>query len=440
MVVRLRLESCRAMCAVIAGTPQRVRSHFPALAREFAGRRVAYFDGPGGTQVPRSVVDAMTHYLLHTNANDGWAYATSRETDAAISTARAKVAVFLNAASTGEIVFGANMTTLTYHLARAVGRALRPGDEIIVTDLDHHANIDPWVALARDYGATIVRVPLLGGRPELDLAAYRAALSVRTKLVAVGVSSNAFGTLNPVAAMIAEAHAVDALVYVDAVHSAAHATLDVRALDADFLVFSAYKLYGPHVGVAYIRDTVLEKLDVPKLAPQASYGSKRAESGTQNFEGIVGLGAALDFLADLAPDPTAPFRERLVAALSGLANEEATIFHALVDGLNAIDGVTVFAPRDGVPRHPTVAFAVDGIAADVVSRRLSDEHGIFVSHGNFYAANAVATVAPALAEGEGLVRAGVALYTTASEADRLVAGVAALHHGSTFVRASRACG
>ncbi len=415
-----------AMPAASAPTVAAIRSHFPALARQVAGRPVAYFDGPGGTQVPQSVVDAIAYYLINTNANDGWTYATSRETEASNSAARTKIATFLNAASTDEIIFGANMTTLTYHLARAVGRALEPGDEIIVTDLDHHANIDPWVALARDYGATIIRVPLHRAQPVLDLVAYRAALSPRTKLVAVGMSSNAFGTINPVAEMIADAHRTGALVYVDAVHAAAHQALDVRALDADFLSFSAYKVYGPHVGVAYVRDAVLERLDIPKLAPQASYGPKRAESGTQNFEGIAGTAAALDFIANLAPDGAASYRERLVSSLRDLALEEAAIFRMLVDGLRAIGGVTVFAPPDGVPRHPTVAFAVAGVPADVVSRRLSDECGIFVSHGDFYAATAVAAVAPALAQGEGVVRAGIALYTTESDAARLVAGVASL--------------
>lgn len=414
------------MSVVIAPTATAVRAAFPALARTMAGTSVAYFDGPGGTQVPRAVGDAMAAYLFETNANDGWAFATSRETDTVVSSAREKIATFLGAGSVGEVLFGANMTTMTFALARAVGRSLVPGDEIVVTDLDHHANVDPWVALARDYGAKIVRVPLLDGRPVLDLAAYRAALSSRTKLVAVGLSSNAFGTINPVAEMIADARAVGALAYVDAVHAAAHGALDVRALDADFLAFSAYKVYGPHVGIAYVRDAVLERLEVPKLAPQASYGHKRFESGTQNFEGIAGAAAALDFVASFAPDPGAPYRERLASAFGGFAREESALFDTLVDGLRATSGVTVFAAPEGTPRQPTVAFAVDGIAADVVSRRLSDELGIFVSHGDFYASTAVATVAPELARGEGLVRAGIAIYTTTDDVKRLLTGVASL--------------
>ncbi len=403
----------------------RVRSHFPALRRRIAGHPIAYFDGPGGTQVPQRVVDAIADYLLNHNANDGWAYATSVETDEGLQRARTTVAAFLNA-TTDEIVFGANMTTLAFHLARAIGRSLVPGDEIVVTDLDHHANVDPWVALARDYGATIRRVPLRDGAPELDLDAYRAMLSSRTKLVAVGLSSNAFGTINPVAAMVADAHRVGALAFVDAVHAAAHGALDVRALDADLLAFSAYKVYGPHVGVAYVRDALLERLEVPKLAPQASYGSKRAESGTINFEGIAGTAAALDFIADLDDDTHAPFRTRIVRAMRALASEEQHVFRSLVAGLRALDGVTTYEPPTGVPRHPTVAFSVRGHVADDVSKALGDVHGVFVSHGNFYAATAVAQVAPAVADAGGVLRAGIAMYTTPADVERLVAGVASM--------------
>lgn len=402
-----------------------VRPHFPALARTLNGQTVAYFDGPGGTQIPQRVADAVTEYLLGHNANDGWAYPTSLETDEIVTRSRATVAAFLGA-TTDEVIFGANMTTLTFHLARALGRSLAPGDEVIVTDLDHHANVDPWVALARDYGAVIRRVPLRDGKPELDLDAYRAMLSTKTKIVAVGLSSNAFGTINPVAAMVADAHRVGAVAFVDAVHAAAHSVLDVRALDADLLAFSAYKVYGPHVGIAFVRDALLERLEVPKLAPQASYGAKRAESGTMNFEGIAGAAAALDFIADLDGDATANVRERLTRAMRGLAREEQTTFSALLAGLRAIDGVTVYEPPAGVPRHPTVAFTVEGIDAETVSRMLGANHAVFVSHGNFYASTAVAQVAPHVADDGGVVRAGIAMYTTHDDVARLVAGVAAL--------------
>jgi cysteine desulfurase family protein (TIGR01976 family) len=404
----------------------RVRPAFPALARTIAGRPIAYFDGPGGTQVPRPVADAVADYLLNHNANDGWAYRTSVETGLALQRARAAAAAFVNAASTDEIVFGANMTTLTFDIARAIGRSLTPGDEIVVTDLDHHANIDPWIALTRDYGAVIKHAPLLADRAQLDLEAYERLLGPRTRLVAIGLSSNAFGTINPVERMAAAAHRQGALVFVDAVHAAAHAPLDVAALGADMLAFSAYKVYGPHVGVAYCRDALLERLDFPRLAPQTPVGSKRAESGTLNHEGIVGTGAAIEFLADLSAAGDVPLRERIAATMNRLASEERALFDALVEGLRALPHVTLYEPPPDAARHPTVAFTVRDVPASDVARRLSDDHGLFVSHGNFYAATAVARIAPQANAGGGVVRAGLALYSTRAETDRLVAALAAL--------------
>jgi cysteine desulfurase family protein (TIGR01976 family) len=406
----------------------RVRPAFPALTRTIAGQPVAYFDGPGGTQVPRVVADAVSDYLLNHNANDGWAYRTSVETDTALRRARAAVAAFVNAASPDEMLFGNNMTTLTFHIARAIGRSLSEGDEIIVSDLDHHANIDPWVALARDYGAVIKHIPLRAGSPQLDLDAYRQLLGPRTRVVAVGLSSNAFGTINPVSEIAAAAHAHGALVFVDAVHAAAHAPIDVTTLGADMLAFSAYKVYGPHVGVAYCADALLERLDFPRLAPQAPVGSRRAESGTLDHEGIVGTGAAIEFLAGLGGDHDAPLRDRLVRTMTRLVSEEEAIFGELVSGLRAMPHVTLYEPPPAAPRHPTVAFTVDDINAGEVSRRLSDDAGVFVSHGNFYAATAVATIIPRAVAIGGAVRAGLSIYTTREDVQRLLTAVEALPH------------
>jgi cysteine desulfurase family protein (TIGR01976 family) len=403
----------------------RVRPDFPALARRLAGAPVAYFDGPGGTQVPRVVADAVADYLLNHNANDGWAYRTSVETDALVRGARSAAATFVGATSPDEILFGNNMTSLTFHIARAVGRTLTPGDEIIVTDLDHHADIDPWVALARDYGAVIRRVPLLDGRAQLDVAAYERLLGPQTRLVAVGLSSNAFGTINPVAGMAAAAHRAGALVFVDAVHAAAHAGVDVAALGADMLAFSAYKVYGPHVGVAYVADALLERLEFPRLAPQTPKGSRRAESGTLDHEGIVGTGAAISYLAGLSGN-SEPLRERLEATFERLVSEEELLFGRLLDGLRALPNIRLYEPPADVPRHPTVSFSVAGANARDVSARLSDEHGIFVSHGNFYAATAVATVAPEAEAAGGIVRVGLAIYSTADDVGRLLEALARL--------------
>ncbi len=404
----------------------RVRPDFPALRRTIAAQHVAYFDGPGGTQVPRCVAEAVSDYLLSHNANDGWAYAASRETSDLLAGAHRKAAAFVGAASPGEIVFGANMTTLTFAIARAVGRSLRPGDEIVVTDLDHHANIDPWVALERDYGAKIVRVPLLGDRPQLDFAAFERLLGPRTRFVAIGLSSNAFGTVNPVADYARLAHERGALVFVDAVHAAAHQALDVRALGADMLAFSAYKLYGPHVGVLYCRDELLERLDVPRVRPQTPVGSKRAESGTLDHEGIVGTAAALDFLAQLSPATDGTLTERFAATMQMVVAEEEMVFERLVRGLRELPSVTLYEPPEGVPRHPTIAFAITGSHAQTVAAILSDEHGIFVSHGDFYATTAVTKVASETLERGGVLRAGVGIYTTPGEVERLVRAVSGL--------------
>ncbi|HEX8281206.1 MAG TPA: aminotransferase class V-fold PLP-dependent enzyme, partial [Chthoniobacterales bacterium] len=260
-----------------------IRSAFPALQRQHNGHPVAHFDGPGGTQVPRQVVDAMSDYLFHHNANTHWAFPTSTETDAVIAGARSALADFLNAAP-NEIAFGANMTTLTFHLARALGRAYGPGDEIVITELDHHANIAPWRALEKERGVTIRVAKLDKERAQLDLDDLGAQLSGRTKLVAIGAASNALGTITDIRRATEMAHALGAKVFVDAVHYAPHELVDVRALDCDFLSCSAYKFYGPHIGVLYGRRDLLVEVDFPKLLPSPNTTPERAETGTQNHE------------------------------------------------------------------------------------------------------------------------------------------------------------
>src|SRR5580765_4159989 len=290
-----------------------------ALARRHAGHPVAYFDGPGGTQVPQAVVDAMADYLLHHNANTHWRYPTSEETDRLLAGAREALADLLGA-TPAEVVFGANMTTLTFHLGRALGRGWGPGDELVVTELDHHANIAPWQALARERGVTIRSVPLNAERGELDWPALEGALTPRTRLLAIGAASNALGTVTDVARACALARAAGALSFVDAVHYAPHALVDVQAIGCDFLACSAYKFYGPHVGILYGRRDRLEALDAPKLAPAPDTAPERLETGTLNHEGIVGAGAAVEFLASLAGDGPqgSTRRDRLARALGAL--------------------------------------------------------------------------------------------------------------------------
>lgn len=393
-----------------------LRSHFPALERRHNGYPVAYFDGPGGTQVPRQIVDAMTDYLLHHNANTHWVFPTSVETDALILEARAQIADLLNA-SPREVWFSNNMTSGTFHLARALGRQWGPGDEIVITELDHHANVAPWRALERDRGITIKRVEVDPRSGELIWDSLRSALTLRTRLLAIGAGSNALGTITDVTEATRMAHAVGALVYVDAVHYAPHALVDVRAMNCDFLGCSAYKFYGPHVGIIYGREALVGGLEVPKLEPAPENAPDRMETGTQNHEGIVGAGAAVEFLASFGTGATR--REKLVSAFARFHDDGMTLFHRLWDGLGAIPGVTRYGPGPDRPRTPTVSFTVDGTTSDQVARALV-EKGIFVSNGDFYAT----TLVRRLGHGDtGLVRAGISCYTTAEEIDRLIAAV-----------------
>ena len=394
-----------------------IRRQFPALERRHAGHPVAYFDGPGGTQVPVGVVDAMREYLFGHNANTHWPYPTSEETDAAIAAARSAVADLLGAAP-DEIAFGANMTTLTFHVARALGRGWGPGDEVVVTELDHHANVAPWQAVARERGIALRVVRMDPARGVLDEADLAAAIGPRTRLVAIGAASNALGTITDVAAVAGRARRAGALVYVDAVHFAAHAVVDVEAIGCDFLACSSYKFYGPHLGVLFGRRERLAALDVAKLAPAPDSVPERLETGTLNHEGIVGAAAAVDFLASLGGGATR--RERLETAGAELHRRGIALVARAWERLSALDGaVTLYGPPPTGLRTPTIAFTVAGVPSADVARALA-ERGVFVSCGDFYAATVIERLG--LRE-EGLVRAGCACYTTADEMDRLVDGV-----------------
>lgn len=400
-------------------TIAQLRDSFPALDRTHAGHPVAYFDGPGGTQVPRPVVEAMADYLYNHNANTHWAYPTSVETDQIIGRARETLADFLNAGA-DEIAFGANMTTITFHLARALARGWEAGDEIVVTELDHRANVDPWLAVAKERGLVVRMVRADAASGTLDWNDLRAQLSPRTKLLAIGAASNALGTITDVAAATALAHEVGALSFVDAVHYAPHNLVDVRAIGCDFLACSAYKFYGPHIGALYGRRDLVERLDVPKLLPSPDTAPERLETGTQNHEGMAGAAAAVDFLASAGVGINR--RGRLESAFDALHAHGQGLLERLWEGLQSVDGVTLYGPTPDRPRTPTVSFAVRGIPSGEVARRLV-ERGVFVSNGDFYASTIVARLGHAE---DGLVRAGCACYTSADEVERLVEGVRAL--------------
>jgi cysteine desulfurase family protein (TIGR01976 family) len=394
-----------------------IRAHFPALQREHNGHPVAYFDGPGGTQVPRQVGEAMLDYLYHHNANTEWAYPTSAETDAALWSAREALADFLNA-SPAEVAFGANMTTLTHHAARAIGRTLSPGDEIVVTELDHHANVDTWREMAKDRGLVVRTVRMNAETFMLDLDHLEQSVGPKTKLLAIGAASNALGTITDVKAAARLAHLSGALVYVDAVHFAPHNLVDVKDLDCDFLACSAYKFNGPHVGILYGRETLLGSLDFPRLQPAHHAAPERAESGTLNHEGIVGAAAAVDFFASLT-DITGTRRAKLAGTFAELHRRGSLLLRRLWEGLSGIAEVSVFGvPPDGM-RTPTIAFSVAGKHSREVAAALA-ECGVFVSHGDFYAMTVVERLG---LSATGLVRAGCGIYTTDEEVERLIAAV-----------------
>ena len=398
---------------------EEIRRCFPALARTHNGYPVAYFDGPGGTQVPRTVVEAMNDYLYRHNANTHWAYPSSEETDAIIDSARSVLGDFLNASPT-EIVFGANMTTLTFHLARALGRAYERGDEILITELDHHANVAPWRTLEKECGVKVRMVKMIPETGELDWNDFSRQLTGRTKLAAIGAASNALGTINDVKRAGEMAHLLGARIFVDAVHYAPHELVDVRDWNCDFLACSAYKFYGPHIGILYGRHDLLDSLDFPKLIPAPDSAPERAETGTQNHEGIAGAAAAVDFLASLAPGPTR--RERLHATLRQLHERGDALIRQLRNGLQEIGRVRLYGPPPGMARTPTIAFTVKGVPSIEVAEKLA-KRGVFLSHGDFYALTVVERLGQTP---HGLVRAGCACYTTPEEVDRLLAGVRGL--------------
>jgi cysteine desulfurase family protein (TIGR01976 family) len=400
-----------------ARSVEEIRADFPALARRERGHPVAYFDGPGGTQVPRAVAEAVTDYLFHHNANTHWLYPTSAETDALLAGAREVFADFFDA-TPADVSFGNNMTTIAFHVARGLARGWTEGDEIVVTELDHHANVAPWRAVAKERGLVVRSARLNTDTFRTDIDDIARLIGPRTRLVAVGAASNALGTITDVARVCAMAREAGALSFVDAVHYAPHELVDVRRIGCDFLACSSYKFYGTHAGILYGRSALVQSLDVPKLEPAPDEAPERLETGTQNHEGIVGAAAAVEYLADLATEEGTR-RERLARTFGALHQRGETLLARMWEGLGAIDGVTLYGPPPGTPRTPTIAFTLRGHSTDDVARHLV-AHGVYASNGDFYAQ----TVAERLGRGaDGFVRVGAACYTSADEVDRLVAGV-----------------
>lgn len=409
-----------------------VRHKFPSLQQMQNDRPVVFFDNPGGTQTPQTVIDAMTRYLLHDNANHGGAFATSQRSDAMLHEAHQAMADMLGAASPAEIVFGANMTTLTFALSRALGRWLEPGDEVIVTRLDHDANIAPWVLMARDAGATVHWVDFDVEDCTLKLSDFERYLSERTKLVACGYASNAVGTINEVAQIVAMAHSVGALAFIDAVQYAPHGLIDVQALGCDFLVCSAYKFFGPHVGVLYGKYDLLNRLEAYKVRPAENRPPFKFETGTLNHEGIAGTLAAVEYLAEVASDKwQASRRARIAAGLQVIQEYERELCERLIAGLQQIKGLQIYGITDPSRFHrrvSTVSFRLEGWTPRRVAEYLG-RRGIFVWDGNYYAL--AVTERLGVEDCGGMVRVGLVHYNTAEEIERLLVELHALADEAT---------
>jgi cysteine desulfurase family protein (TIGR01976 family) len=403
-----------------------LRRQFPALHIQRDGCTPIFLDGPAGTQAPQRVLDAIVHYLTHTNANHGGVFATSVESDRIFDAAHAAMADLLNAPSPDEIIFGQNMTSLTLHLSRSIARMLRPDDEVMVSRLDHDANVWPWALAARDAGATVRWIDIHPEDASLDIVSFRRQLSKRTKLVAVGMASNGLGTINPVATITREAKAAGAWVFLDAVHFAPHGPIDVQELGCDLLACSAYKFFGPHVGILWGRRELLETIPAYKIRPAPDTLPGKWMTGTQNHEGLAGVAAAVDYLASVGArlhQPAARARARrsqLLAAMTGIQNYERTLSERLLLGLAARPRFTVWGVRDVNQlqrRVPTIAITDAHASPQQLAEFLAARH-IYVWNGNMYALEVSERLG--LESRGGFVRLGLVHYNTVDEVDRLL--------------------
>jgi cysteine desulfurase family protein (TIGR01976 family) len=385
-----------------------------------SGAPLAFLDGPGGSQVPQAVIDAVTDVYVTCNVNSHGNFPPSREVDRRVHEARRVVAAFLGAADASCISFGQNMTTLNYALSSAIGRSLRAGDELVITALDHEANRGPWLRLA-ERGITVREVRLLESG-ELDAADMEAKITARTKVFALGASSNALGTVNDLGLARRLTRSVGALLVVDAVHFAPHFPVDVQALDVDFLLCSAYKFYGPHVGILYSAPGALDRLATDRLSTQDSRAPFRIETGTLNHAAIDGVRAAIEYLASWGGG--ASLRERIVDAMNGISAYEHGLAKSYEAAVRALPGVRVWGPGFATrSRAPTVSITLENHTAAAAACRLGDA-GVCVWDGNFYAARALEVLG--LSDRGGLLRTGISMYTTTEDVQRLLAGLAAL--------------
>jgi len=408
-----------------------IRGQFPSFAETVNGHPAAYLDGPGGTQVPQRVIDAISNYLKHANANTCGAFLTSRRTNETIAAGRAAMADFFHC-DPDEVAFGFNMTSLTYAMSRAIGRDLGPGDEIVLTLLDHDANFSPWQALT-ERGVTVRHVEFNPADCTLDMHDLARKITSKTKLVAVGYASNAVGTINPVKEIVRLAHQAGAMTYVDAVHYAPHGPIDVRDLDTDFLVCSSYKFFGPHMGVLYGKRERLTRLDPYKVRANTNDSPNRWEWGTLNHECIAGITACVDYLADLGRqvDGSATTRrEALMAAYKEIVAYERALCERLVAGMKSIPGLKIYGITDPARfdrRCPTLAVRIEGHTPLELSTKLGDR-GFFTWDGNYYAINVTERLD--VEKDGGFLRIGLFHYNTVEEVDRLLGAMKEIVRGS----------
>lgn len=405
-----------------------IRAQFPAIIRNEG----VFLDNPAGTQVPQRVIDAVSDYYLTMNANSGGMFETSLRTDKMVQATREKVADFLNASDTSEIVFGQNMTSLAFSLSRALAKTLQAGDEIVLTRMDHDANVAPWLRIAEDYDLIVRWVDIRTDDCTLDMDSFEAALTDRTKLVATVHASNAVGTINPVARIAEMAHAAGALMVVDAVQSAPHIPIDVQLIDCDFLLCSAYKFFGPHIGIMWGRGNLLNSLPVYKVRPSKDQSPYRWETGTPSFETIAAVGAAIDYLAEIGhvydegqyPEYSefAGRRRDLKVAMTVLGDYERELVTHLIDGLLRLPGVTLAGIADQArfnERVPTVVFVRDGYTPKQIAAHLASKN-IYVWDGNYYAVEIMQRLGRSE---QGMVRVGLAHYNSHEEIDRLISAL-----------------
>lgn len=411
-----------------------LRAQFPALNQIVAhgGKLPVFFDNPAGTQVPQRVIDAVVDYYQHMNANSGGMFATSHRSDAMVERVRQQMADFLNAPSPDEIVFGPNMTTLNFALSRALGQTLKPGDEIVLTRMDHDANVQPWRRIAEDHGLVVRWADLVEPECRLDLDSLEAALTDKTRIVATVHASNAVGTVNPVQQIADMTHAAGAVYVVDAVQSAPHVPIDVQAIGCDFLLCSAYKFYGPHIGILWGRYDLLAELPVYKVRPAKDKPPHRWETGTASFETIAGVGATLDYIAAIGRDYGAEYQPQyagfngnaldLKTGMAALGAYERELATHLIEMLQSIPGVQIAGitdPAAFAERVPTVVFVRDGFTADAIAEYLA-KNDIYVWSGNYYAVEIMDRLGHA---DDGMVRVGLAHYNTHAEIERLEAAL-----------------